>query len=77
MTLDVSQEIIADVKKNPSSIKTHVTIVLHINKNVEEKPTAHLLSVTNITWLASQTCSISVFYEQQKKSTSSISITHA
>ena len=38
-------------------------MVLDINENAEEKPTAHLLSVTSITWLASQT-SISIFYEK-------------
>ena len=51
-------------------------MVLDINENAEEKPTAHLLSVTSITWLASQT-SISIFYEKPKKSSASINVTHA
>lgn len=36
-------------KKSPTSVKTHVTIVLHVNDTVEEKPIAHLLSGTDIT----------------------------
>lgn len=36
-------------KNSPTSVKTYVTIVLHVNDTVEEKQTALLFSGTDIT----------------------------